>query len=348
MGGIIVTIVCIVLIFFLIKFLMRENSKEERKNLEDLTDDEVESMFTITVETSNSSYSDETQENFESLFKHVEYLPLEIKKSLKITYKSGNGKKTEREIDILELALAYNDDIMIEAYCHLRNSERSFYVNRMTDIVDLDTGEFITNRQKFFKHLIDDYLKTDEYKQTLSNIQQYNFIEKFKEDNNIILAIMGFIVRADGTFTTKERVIVNEYVHMLDNSPFLDEKSIKRVMKAFGVISYQNFQTKVRKLGDTPPFDLIKFTEKIIETQKTVSENETKALNYLKKRFNKQEKYVEQKPIIKKIIKDNPLCAYCHSKNTIKKGTRKAKNHTNQRYECSDCGRIFSEKIDVT
>jgi len=336
----IIIIVVVIMLFVGLKLLRDSNNME--KQIQENPSPKI--SFTISGGLSEEGKETDNLTSFTDIFENVKYLPLEISKNLRIKYKSGRNEHTEREIDILELGLAYNDDIMIEAYCHLRNQERSFYVGRMLEIIDLDTGEVIVDRKSFFKKLIDDYLKSPEYQETLEKIQRYEFTEDFKETYNDILVIMGYIVRVDGSFNQKEREIVYEYIHKLNDSPLLDENSMKRIMKEYGVVSYASFQNRVRKLGENPPFDLIEFTEKIIATQKTISDAEQKALNYLKKRFGPKEVKIKKTPIPKE---PNKECPHCGSGNTRKKGKRKFKNHVNQNYLCKECGKIFSEKIEV-
>ena len=182
--------------------------------------------------------------------------------------------------------------------------------------------------------------KTEESQAMARAVGQY-FKDKYKD----ILVIIGYIVRVDGSFIQKERDIVYEYLKKLDSSDFLDDESMKRIMKEYGIVSYQTFQARVRGLGENIPFDLIKFTEKIIGTQKSVSDAEEKALKYLKKRFQPEIKPKDEKPKIKLEPLDKE-CPHCHSKNITRKGKREYKNHSSFRYQCRDCNKIFSEKIE--
>lgn len=47
---------------------------------------------------------------------------------------------------------------------------------------------------------------------------------------------------------------------------------------------------------------------------------------------------------MKEKIEENPICPNCNSKNTIKKGNRKNKLQTIQKYKCKYCSKIFTPK----
>ena len=70
-----------------------------------------------------------------------------VKASLQIRYSDYNGGKTDRRIDATRYI---PEGGYIEAWCHLRNEQRTFRVDRIQEAVDIDTGEIVTTRIKSF------------------------------------------------------------------------------------------------------------------------------------------------------------------------------------------------------
>ena len=56
----------------------------------------------------------------------------EVGKSYRILYQSESGRATERTIDLLRVSQAYDGRVFLKAYCHLRNEERTFRMDRVT------------------------------------------------------------------------------------------------------------------------------------------------------------------------------------------------------------------------
>ncbi|WP_408583444.1 WYL domain-containing protein [Paraburkholderia tropica] len=59
---------------------------------------------------------------------------------LRIAYIDANGEASERDIAVFRVDLRSG---FIEAYCHLRNDRRSFYIDRIQSACDLSTGEIV-------------------------------------------------------------------------------------------------------------------------------------------------------------------------------------------------------------
>lgn len=66
--------------------------------------------------------------------------------TLRITYKDSAGLVTERDIS----NWVVSGSQQIDAYCHLRNSERPFYLDKILCVVDVETGEIVTDLYNYF------------------------------------------------------------------------------------------------------------------------------------------------------------------------------------------------------
>lgn len=64
----------------------------------------------------------------------------ELKPNFEIKYKSAEGEVTVRKVFVKDF-----DGKMLEAYCFLRDDDRTFYVPRIIECVDLATGEVLSN-----------------------------------------------------------------------------------------------------------------------------------------------------------------------------------------------------------
>ncbi len=204
----------------------------------------------------------------------------------RLIYKDGSGKITERDISTIRIGEDFDNDIMLLAYCHKRNAKRSFFVSRMLDLIDLETGEVIQDRNAHFLEKIREYFNSPKYKKTIEDQERLEYRDEFIQKNNDLLSIINYIVRADGSFNQKERQIVREYIKNIESSEHLNDEMIDFVMRNIEYISYQAFQARVRKLQDNNflKIDLLKFASEIASTQKSVSEAEHKIIKYLEKR----------------------------------------------------------------
>ena len=204
----------------------------------------------------------------------------------RLIYKDGSGKITERDISTIRIGEDFNNDIMLLAHCHKRNAKRSFFVSRMLDLIDLETGEVIQDRNAHFPEKIREYFNSPKYKKTIEDQERLEYRDEFIQKNNDLLSIINYIVRADGSFNQKERQIVREYIKNIESNEHLNDEMIDSVMRNIEYISYQAFQARVRKLQDNNflKIDLLKFASEIASTQKSVSEAEHKIIKYLEKK----------------------------------------------------------------
>ncbi len=70
--------------------------------------------------------------------------PFRVKKSLSITYEDANGDVSHRTIDTITF-----DGVKIEAWCHLRSEDRTFYASRILCCIDESTGEIVDDVADF-------------------------------------------------------------------------------------------------------------------------------------------------------------------------------------------------------
>jgi hypothetical protein len=72
--------------------------------------------------------------------------PVPVSARLRIRYVDSYGGKTLREIHIHSFDAPTG---IVTAYCSLRHDLRTFYVDRMKNAVDLDSGELVPDMRRF-------------------------------------------------------------------------------------------------------------------------------------------------------------------------------------------------------
>lgn len=299
----------------------------------------------------------EDKDNFEGWFYDSVHDYISYKKRLRIVYIDGNGKKTERNIWVYNFSQNPYRGFFL-ARCELRDANRTFRADRIQSCIDLDTGEYVAN---VTKHLLDCYHKSDEYKKILEKEEKQEQQSKENEyflyltnKYDTLMKVIMYIVRCDGTFNQKEKAIVKEILQDLeDNNEILSNKFLDKFYNSYPLPTLQTFKVNVAKIIKEKEFkiDLLELAENIVSTQKTVHESEKELLEYLRektKNLSIKDKIAIPKnnyEVQNKSMHDK-ICPYCQSINIFKKGLRSASNHINQRYQCNNCGKIFSEKIE--
>ena len=80
----------------------------------------------------------------------------EMKPNFEIKYKSAEGEVTVRKVFVKDF-----DGKMLDAYCFLRDDDRTFYVPRIVECVDLATGEVLSNDKGDLRWYFNERFKKD-------------------------------------------------------------------------------------------------------------------------------------------------------------------------------------------
>ncbi len=288
----------------------------------------------------------EEKDNFEGWFyDEVEnYVP--INKTFNIKYKDGNGNITKREIYINKYGKASFGGFIL-AHCFLRDENRTFRADRILECIDCETGEYIKDISKYLQEI---YFNSQEYKNFLEQQKKKeekeianNYLDEFLNKYDNLLKILVYIVRCDGTYNSREKAIIKELFEKLeDNNELLTDKMLHKVLLDYTLPTIQSFKINVDKFikeNKFPQLNLINIVHNIFSTQKIIHSNEQEILEYFGKKF-------DVKNIYKELEVSAVLCPYCNSSYVHKKDKRIFKNHTNQRYQCQKCKKIFSLKVN--
>lgn len=194
----------------------------------------------------------------------------EISLNLKFDYVDSNGTKTTRSVTTYEA-----DDVlgMMLAHCELREATRSFRYERISNCVDLDTGEIVVD--------VGDYL----YKKYLSS-PEYAML-KFTEDNLDLMKCLLYMAKADGQMRKEERDIIAHVCISGSSNKIITEETIKSMLSGLQIPSMQAFKLAVGRIANNnqEQFDILaKAAQDIVNTQKTIHPNEQSALDYITKK----------------------------------------------------------------
>ncbi len=102
---------------------------------------------------STDSY-DDSQPTIDFYWNTIEWVP--VKADLQLTYKDSKGKTIDRTVSIS----GYDGSAYLKGFCNLKNSNRTFRIDRILNAIDTETGETIDNVPD---HLLDKYRQSPGY-----------------------------------------------------------------------------------------------------------------------------------------------------------------------------------------
>ena len=197
-------------------FIVVGSRKAQKKNLEiqqtlPQLQPEPPKEREIMLQTS-AQESDIAQAAYNSVMeKRVDYAP-QTSEQYTLIYKDAIGNVTRRVIDLQ--GFMWEGNFYIVAYCHLRNAQRQFSLDRIVSLYD-SSGNKIQNPKEYFLAL---------YKQTPKYKTENALKEKAEQ-----LSLLVFLARADGTMRKNEREIILKYLDSQIQDLDLDavEKRVK-------------------------------------------------------------------------------------------------------------------------
>lgn len=200
-------------------FIVVGSRKAQKKNLE-----AQQKTPPIQPEPPKEKESDIAQAAYNSVMeKRVDYAP-QTSEQYTLIYKDAAGNETRRVIDLQ--GFMWEENFYIVAYCHLRNAQRQFSLDRIVSLYD-SGGNEIQNPKEYFLAL---------YKQTPKYKTENALKEKAEQ-----LSLLVFLARADGAMRKNEREIILKYLDSQIQNLDLDaaEKRVKTLqcdLRAFSQI----------------------------------------------------------------------------------------------------------------
>lgn len=200
--------------------------------------------------------------------------PTDIIATLYIHYQRGDGEITERTVSITD----YNP-FSISGYCHLREQYRTFRLFDIRECIDTATGECVKDVHTHLKIL---YMNTSRHT-----------LDRLLDPNAPVLEILTFIARADGKMMAPERRIIAAACKAFTHDLRITQDQVDKILSCTSTLSLHSFKVaigRINKLRDkTIKRKLLAASRTIIATQKNVTPSEQEALDYMVKRFAKDE-----------------------------------------------------------
>lgn len=197
--------------------------------------------------------------------------PLDVKKSFDIVYTDGNGKTTERIVDVQKFDEQLHGGIVL-GHCRMRKANRTFRFDRISKCIDIETGELITD--------IPSYLKS-----------AYELSPEASRDNLIkehydVLRVLLYVGKADGQYRKAEKVVVRDACRKLANDERVTDEMVDDIISRIEAPGVHSFKLAVGRLAKSQGLriDVLEVSKQIVDTQSNITANEQEALDYLTKR----------------------------------------------------------------
>lgn len=142
-------------------------------------------------------------------------IPVEIESF--IHYRDGLGQESRRKIRTRSLT-PWGDDHAILAFCHARNAHRTFLVSRVTEFVDLSSGEVVDNIENYLRAI---YRKSPQGR-----------LDKALTNLATEILILLFIGRSDGRLNLKERESIQKYLEETTTKP-INAQMLKKTLSNY-------------------------------------------------------------------------------------------------------------------
>jgi hypothetical protein len=255
-----------VIIIIIIPWILLLISKEKRKKLEKQVID-----ITLALDIAFSKH-EELQNKFSSIAdnekNHVTLNDKSQIKSLKhffwLRYCNSSGEESERNFDLKRAN--FSKDIILEGFCHKRQSYRCFRLDRVIELVDLETGELIENFELFFNEKYEN--SPDSQKDLL--MQKYS---------SLIILIIGF-ARADGRFMKAEKLVALKFIKDACNID-ISLYDLTYIINQFETPTDKEFKESISRVKDLNLLNWEKLGIDIIDTQPKRVEKEEKYLKWV-------------------------------------------------------------------
>jgi len=199
--------------------------------------------------------------------------PKPVRVTLRLSYQDASKKISERLVDVKECDTT-NPAGYLFGFCHLRQSVRTFRIDRIQQAVDVETGEIITNLSAYANQKYEE-----------SPIAS---LDRLFADSIDAIRGLFYIGKADGRFTAKEKQIFLHYCQTAANDSSITMSQIDAACKNLPTPTKQAYKLicgRLAKLDERQRAAILAATEEMIATEKTISGEEAEALDYMKKKL---------------------------------------------------------------
>ncbi|GBF44408.1 tellurite resistance protein TehB [Leptospira ellinghausenii] len=208
------------------------------------------------------------QDNWETDYLIEEENAIPVNLLTLIEYVDAKNQYSKRRITIKRMVPWANEYALL-AFCHERQSHRTFKLSGIKSMCDLETGELITDP---YNYLVQRFQDSPLGKWT-------KFLSEFEKE----ILILVFVAKVDGRMTARERKIIFEYANQraqddLDfNTVDIEIKNLYCDLKEFN-----QYLNKTKSLTESEKNSFIATLDSIIKADKKVDPMELAALEKIK------------------------------------------------------------------
>ena len=183
---------------------------------------------------------------------------------INISYTDIENQKSNRNITTKAFwYIPQENEHFLVAHCHVRQSLRTFRIERIEELTVIETGEII-ERDNYLSFFEVEHMKSPKY--VVSQL-----LLKYQPEIQLIL----FIAQSDGRFTAKEKEILFKYLSNKENKE-LTEDEIKELTKKLKEVNATQTKAKkyskmIRESNDIDTQLVLSLLEEVIGLSKTVN-----------------------------------------------------------------------------
>ena len=253
---------------------IRNHSKETGKY--EFEDDEVQKILNGEIKnrplpkTNKNTFYVPEEETIEDFELPQDLDSIKLNSLAQITYIDSKGQKSERRITILSVSQTLNDNYIIKAYCHEKKSQRTFRLERIQQLTDMETGEIFENPNQYFIERFQD--------------SPIGMITKIFQELESEILILTFVARADGYLRAKERAIIMNFIIDKSNSDLDKELLEDEIRRTY--CESQDFRDSLKKMSNkTVEYrtQILDLSTDIVNTDKNPDPMELGALELIKR-----------------------------------------------------------------
>jgi hypothetical protein len=210
--------------------------------------------------TTNSN--EQLDQDIEKWKKECCYLSWGLNLPIGFEYSDGSRNITRRRVDVKQFIRHMDSMRYIEGLCYLRNETRTFKESRMSEIIELESGNIYNKPSEFF----DKYCLFDTpEKQTLQ----------------AILHILIFLARIDNKYTVPEKHIIQKTINKYVTSPHDEEIYNYALRKKADKDEFLDAVDRLEKMDEETISFIIKTAKEIIESDNRITVKEREMFSVL-------------------------------------------------------------------
>jgi hypothetical protein len=197
----------------------------------------------------------------------------DIAARLRVHFTDKEGAQTVREIDAKRFITDGKDGVL-RAYCHLRQANRPFRLSRVTEAVDLDTGERIDNLPGWL---------TAKYAESPRGMA-----DAFIDEHVDALTALFYVAKADGAFRLPERTVIGAFCGAVGKPSADVQEVVLQEVASWATPTAIGYGRALRAVATKPEEyrrSVLNTAQSIVDSDRTKKDAEFAALTRMAKEF---------------------------------------------------------------